>query len=611
MNRSDAVKTVLQAIEMRSQKTRARYLDGIREMADASDSDRGQVSCSNLAHAAAGALDDQTTLLTVDAGRAKNLAIVTAYNDMLSAHQPYENYPQQIKKKARSLGSMAQVAGGVPAMCDGVTQGRPGMELSLLSRDVIAMSTAVALSHNVYDATVALGICDKIVPGLLMGALSFGHLPTVFIPAGPMQTGISNDQKSQVRKAYAKGEVGRDELLASEAAAYHSPGTCTFYGTANSNQMLLEMMGVQLPGSSFINPGDDIRQLLTDAAVEAALAATRGSNHYLPLGVVIDARAIVNAIVGLHATGGSTNHTMHLIAIAQAAGLSVTWEDFAALSKVTPLIARVYPNGSADVNHFHAAGGMGYVMRELFDANLLLGDALSMTGATIAESILEPTVSGGELQWAQAQHRSLDESILKTVDQPFQETGGLVHLTGNIGEAVIKTSAVDTERQVIEAPCMVFDCEDEVKVAFQAGHLNQDVVVVVRGQGPKANGMPELHGLTPSLSILQDQGHQVALVTDGRMSGASGKVPAAIHVSPEAKDGGPISRIENGDVIRLDATTGELTILVDDAILSARQSAVVPEPTHPAPWGRSLFSTLRHQAGPATVGGGLQLLPEA
>ena len=611
MNRSDAVKTVLQAIEMRSQKTRARYLDGIREMADASDSDRGQVSCSNLAHAAAGALDDQTTLLTVDAGRAKNLAIVTAYNDMLSAHQPYENYPQQIKKKARSLGSMAQVAGGVPAMCDGVTQGRPGMELSLLSRDVIAMSTAVALSHNVYDATVALGICDKIVPGLLMGALSFGHLPTVFIPAGPMQTGISNDQKSQVRKAYAKGEVGRDELLASEAAAYHSPGTCTFYGTANSNQMLLEMMGVQLPGSSFINPGDDIRQLLTDAAVEAALAATRGSNHYLPLGVVIDARAIVNAIVGLHATGGSTNHTMHLIAIAQAAGLSVTWEDFAALSKVTPLIARVYPNGSADVNHFHAAGGMGYVMRELFDANLLLGDALSMTGATIAESILEPTVSGGELQWAQAQHRSLDESILKTVDQPFQETGGLVHLTGNIGEAVIKTSAVDTERQVIEAPCMVFDCEDEVKVAFQAGHLNQDVVVVVRGQGPKANGMPELHGLTPSLSILQDQGHQVALVTDGRMSGASGKVPAAIHVSPEAKDGGPISRIENGDVIRLDATTGELTILVDDAILSARQSAVVSEPTHPAPWGRSLFSTLRHQAGPATLGGGLQLLPEA
>jgi len=611
MNRSDAVKTVLQAIEMRSQKTRARYLDGIREMADASDSDRGQVSCSNLAHAAAGALDDQTTLLTVDAGRAKNLAIVTAYNDMLSAHQPYENYPQQIKKKARSLGSMAQVAGGVPAMCDGVTQGRPGMELSLLSRDVIAMSTAVALSHNVYDATVALGICDKIVPGLLMGALSFGHLPTVFIPAGPMQTGISNDQKSQVRKAYAKGEVGRDELLASEAAAYHSPGTCTFYGTANSNQMLLEMMGVQLPGSSFINPGDDIRQLLTDAAVEAALAATRGGHHYLPLGVVIDARAIVNAIVGLHATGGSTNHTMHLIAIAQAAGLSVTWEDFAALSKVTPLIARVYPNGSADVNHFHAAGGMGYVMRELFDANLLLGDALSMTGATIAESILEPTVSGGELQWAQAQHRSLDESILKTVDQPFQETGGLVHLTGNIGEAVIKTSAVDTERQVIEAPCMVFDCEDDVKVAFQAGHLNQDVVVVVRGQGPKANGMPELHGLTPSLSILQDQGHQVALVTDGRMSGASGKVPAAIHVSPEAKDGGPISRIENGDVVRLDATTGELTILVDDAILSARQSAVVSEPTHPAPWGRSLFSTLRHQAGPATLGGGLQLLPEA
>ncbi len=611
MNRNDAVRTVLQTIETRSQKTRERYLIGIREMADASDSDRGQVGCSNLAHAAAGALEDQSKLLTVDGSRTKNLAIVTAYNDMLSAHQPYESYPSRIKEKARSLGAMAQVAGGVPAMCDGVTQGRPGMELSLLSRDVIAMSTAVALSHNVYDASVALGICDKIVPGLLMGALSFGHLPTVFIPAGPMQTGISNDAKSQVRKAFAKGEVGREELLASEAAAYHSPGTCTFYGTANSNQMLLEMMGVQLPGSSFINPGEEIRGLLTDAAVEAALKASRGSDQYLPIGVVIDARAIVNAIVGLHATGGSTNHTMHLIAIAQAAGLSVTWDDFALLSKVTPLIARVYPNGSADVNHFHAAGGMGYVMRELLDAGLLLGDALSMTGRTIAESISEPAVIEGALQWVAPQQSSLDSSILKPVDSPFQETGGLVHLTGNMGQAVIKTSAVDPERHVIEAPCQVFDNEEDVKAAFQAGELNQDVVVVVRGQGPKANGMPELHGLTPSLSILQDQGYRVALVTDGRMSGASGKVPAAIHVSPEAKDGGPLSRIETGDVIRLDATTGELTVLVDDATLSARQSAVVSEPSHPAPWGRSLFSTLRHQAGPATLGGGLQLLPEA
>ena len=611
MNRNDAVRTVLQAIETRSQKTRERYLIGIREMADASDSDRGQVGCSNLAHAAAGALEDQSKLLTVDSTRPKNLAIVTAYNDMLSAHQPYESYPSRIKEKARSLGAMAQVAGGVPAMCDGVTQGRPGMELSLLSRDVIAMSTAVSLSHNVYDASVALGICDKIVPGLLMGALSFGHLPTVFIPAGPMQTGISNDAKSQVRKAFAKGEVGREELLASEAAAYHSPGTCTFYGTANSNQMLLEMMGVQLPGSSFINPGDEIRGLLTDAAVEAALRASRGGDQYLPIGLVIDARAIVNAIVGLHATGGSTNHTMHLVAIAQAAGLSVTWNDFALLSKVTPLIARVYPNGSADVNHFHAAGGMGYVMRELMDSGLLLGDALSMTGRTIAESISEPVMTEGSLQWVAPQQTSLDSSILKPVDSPFQETGGLVHLTGNIGEAVIKTSAVDAERQVIEAPCQVFDNEGDVKAAFQAGQLNQDVVVVVRGQGPKANGMPELHGLTPSLSVLQDQGYRVALVTDGRMSGASGKVPAAIHVSPEAKDGGPLSRIESGDVIRLDATTGELNVLVDDAILNARQSATVSEPTHPGPWGRSLFSTLRHQAGPATLGGGLQLLPEA
>ena len=610
MNRNDVVRTVLQAIETRSQKTRERYLIGIREMADASDSDRGQVGCSNLAHAAAGALEDQSKLLTVDRTRPKNLAIVTAYNDMLSAHQPYESYPSQIKRKARALGAMAQVAGGVPAMCDGVTQGRPGMELSLLSRDVIAMSTAVALSHNVYDAAVALGICDKIVPGLLMGALSFGHLPTVFIPAGPMQTGISNDIKSQVRKAFAKGEIGRDELLASEAAAYHSPGTCTFYGTANSNQMLLEMMGVQLPGSSFINPGEEIRGLLTDAAVEAALNASRGSNQYLPIGVVIDARAIVNAIVGLHATGGSTNHTMHLIAIAQAAGLSVTWNDFALLSKVTPLIARVYPNGSADVNHFHAAGGMGYVMRELLDAGLLLGDALSITGRTIAESISEPAMIEGALQWVAPQQSSLDSSILKPVDSPFQETGGLVHLTGNMGQAVIKTSAVDPERHVIEAPCQVFDNEEDVKAAFQADELNQDVVVVVRGQGPKANGMPELHGLTPSLSVLQDKGYRVALVTDGRMSGASGKVPAAIHVSPEAQDGGPLSRIETGDVIRLDATTGELTVLIDDAILSARQPTAVSEPIHPAPWGRSLFSTLRHQASPATLGGGLQLLPE-
>ena len=611
MSRSDAVKAVLAAIEARSQQTRARYLDGIREMADASDSDRGQVGCSNLAHAAAGALEDQSKLLTVDRTRAKNLAIVTAYNDMLSAHQPYETYPDRIKQKARSLGAIAQVAGGVPAMCDGVTQGRPGMELSLLSRDVIAMSTAVALSHNVYDATVALGICDKIVPGLLMGALSFGHLPTVFIPAGPMQTGISNDAKSQVRKAFAKGEVGREELLASEAAAYHSPGTCTFYGTANSNQMLLEMMGVQLPGSSFINPGEEIRGLLTDAAVEAALSASRGGDHYLPIGSVIDARAIVNAIIGLHATGGSTNHTMHLIAIAQAAGLSVTWNDFAALSKVTPLIARVYPNGSADVNHFHAAGGMGYVMRELLDSELLLGDALSMTGLTIAESISEPAMTEGTLKWVAPQQTSLDPSILKPVDLPFQDTGGLMHLTGNIGEAVIKTSAVDADRHVIEAPCVVFDNEEHVKAAFKAGELNRDVVVVVRGQGPKANGMPELHGLTPSLSILQDQGYRVALVTDGRMSGASGKIPAAIHVSPEAKDGGPLSRIRTGDVIRLDASAGELIALVDESTLSARQSAHVPEPQHPSPWGRSLFSTLRHQAGPATLGGGLQLLPEA
>ena len=610
MNRSQSVRAVVQAIEERSAASRKRYLDSIQVMADASDSDRGQVGCSNLAHAAAGALDDQATLLAVDAGRAKNIAIVTAYNDMLSAHKPYEHYPERIRQHARRLGAMAQVAGGVPAMCDGVTQGRPGMELSLLSRDVIAMSTAVALSHNVYDGAVCLGICDKIVPGLLMGALSFGHLPTLFIPAGPMQTGISNDQKSSVRKAYARGEVGREALLQSEAAAYHSPGTCTFYGTANSNQMLLEIMGLQLPGSSFINPGDEMRDRLTEAAVEQLMAKMRGGPAYQPIGLLVDARTIVNAIVGLHATGGSTNHTMHLIAIAQAAGLQVTWEDFSILSKLTPLIARVYPNGSADVNHFHAAGGMGFVMRELLDAGLLCGDALSMCGDTLASSLAEPTMEAGALSWRPVVESSLDANILRPVDAPFQSTGGLVHLQGNLGDAVIKTSAVDDDRLVIEAPCAVFENEESVQAAFQTGLLYRDVVVVVRGQGPRANGMPELHGLTPALSVLQDRGHQVALVTDGRMSGASGKVPAAIHVSPEAKTGGMIAKLRDGDIVRLDSITGQLSVLVSDTELAEREPVVVHEPTHPAPWGRTLFATLRRHAAPATAGGGLSMQTE-
>jgi phosphogluconate dehydratase len=607
MNRAATVRSVVERIEARSQQTRANYLVAIQEMADASDSDRGQVGCSNLAHAAAGAVEDQSTLLTVDASRAKNLAIVTAYNDMLSAHKPYEHYPERIRQHARRLGAMAQVAGGVPAMCDGVTQGRPGMELSLLSRDVIAMATAVALSHNVYDAAVCLGICDKIVPGLLMGALAFGHLPTLFIPAGPMKTGISNDEKAAVRKAFARREVGREVLLRSEAAAYHNPGTCTFYGTANSNQMLLEIMGLQLPGSSFINPGEEIRGFLTDAAVECVLARARGGSSYLPLGLVVDARAIVNAIIGLHATGGSTNHTMHLIAIAQAAGLQVTWDDFAVLSQVTPLIARVYPNGSADVNHFHAAGGMGFVMRELLDAGLLCGDALSMTGDTLAESLAEPALLDGCMVWQPVTGHSLDPAILRSVDAPFQASGGLVHLQGNLGDAVIKTSAVDPDRHVIEAPCAVFDCEDAVSRAFQAGQLDRDVVIVVRGQGPRANGMPELHGLTPALSILQDRGFRVGLVTDGRMSGASGRIPAAIHVSPEAKAGGMIGRLCDGDRIRLDAVAGRLDVQLDPQVLFDRPAAIVAEPPHPSPWGRSLFATLRHHAAPATSGGGLYL----
>lgn len=608
MTRSDTVRSVVAAIEKRSESTRSRYLSGLQDMADAADSDRGRVGCSNLAHAAAGALDDQSTLLTVDGGRAKNLAIVSAYNDMLSAHQPYQHYPDRIKATARSLGAMAQVAGCVPAMCDGVTQGRPGMELSLMSRDVIAMATAVSLSHNVYDATVCMGICDKIVPGMLMGALTFGHLPTLFIPAGPMTTGISNDQKATVRKAFAKGEVDRQALLESEAAAYHSPGTCTFYGTANSNQMLLEMMGLQLPGSSFINPGESIRDLLTDCAVKTVLSATRGTDHFRPVGTVVDARALVNAIVGLLATGGSTNHTMHLVAIAQAAGWVITWDDFSALSQVTPLIARVYPNGKADVNHFHAAGGMGYVMRELLDAGLMCGDALSMHASTMAESLSEPRVSDGQLAWVPVAQDVLDSEILRPVDRPFQATGGLVHLHGNLGDAVIKISAVDSARHVIEAPCAVFDSEKAVQDAFKSGALDRDVVVVVRGQGPKANGMPELHGLTPALSVLQDKGFQVALVTDGRMSGASGKVPAAIHVTPEAKDGGMLSRLNDGDVVRVDALSGQLSVRVDAETLAKRPATQVPEPSHPAPWGRSLFQALRHNAGPSTAGGGLQLL---
>ena len=598
----DRVASVTERIRQRSHDSRQAYIADIAAMEESPDSDRRQVGCSNMAHAAAAAGEDQNSVLATGGGRVPNIGIITAYNDMLSAHQPFETYPQIIRAAARAAGGTAQVAGGVPAMCDGVTQGRPGMELSLMSRDVIAMATAVGLSHGVYDAALCLGVCDKIVPGLVMGALSFGHLPVIFVPAGPMTSGLPNAEKAAIRKAFARGEASREDLLRSEVAAYHGPGTCTFYGTANSNQMLMEVMGLHLPGAAFVNPHEDLRHALTVAATERAIAIARGGDDPRPIGRCLDERSFVNAIIGLHATGGSTNHTLHLPAMAAAAGIILSWEDFADLSEVTPLLARVYPNGQADVNHFHAAGGIGYVIRQLLDAGLLDGTAGTVAGTSLADYASEPVLGDGALHWRPAPETSLDPQILRPVTDPHAVNGGLRMLDGDLGKAVIKISAVTADRHVVEAPAAVFDDEAGVKAAYANGDLDRDVIVVVRCQGPQANGMPELHSLTPMLSNLQDRGFAIALVTDGRMSGASGTVPAAIHVTPEAVAGGAIGRIADGDVIRLDARAGTLTV---DADLSARP---VLGPVNGAPqrgFARPLFGAMRAAAGSAEQGAGL------
>ncbi len=587
---------VTERIIARSRASRTSYLvrmQAAREQGPA----RAHLSCSGQAHAYAGAGPDQQALAQGGAG---NLGIVTAYNDMLSAHRPFEQFPGLIRQAAREVGGTAQVAGGVPAMCDGVTQGAPGMELSLFSRDLIAMSAGVALSHEVFDAAVFLGVCDKIVPGLVIAAQSFGHLPAVFLPAGPMTSGLENDEKAKVRQQFAAGEIGREELMAAEMASYHGPGTCTFYGTANSNQMLMEFMGLHLPGASFVNPGTPLRAALTRAGAQRALAMSALGAEYTPVCRILDERAFVNGIVGLNATGGSTNHLIHLIAMARMGGIILDWQDFSEISEITPLVARVYPNGLADVNHFHAAGGLGYIISTLLDAGLLHPDTETVAGPGLHRYTQEAQLIDGELSWIDGAGRSLNESILRPASNPFQSSGGLKRLAGTLGTAVMKVSAVAPDHHVIEAPVRVFDDQEAVKLAFHNGELTGDVVVVVRFQGPRANGMPELHSLTPILSILQGRGKKVALVTDGRMSGASGKVPAAIHVCPEALEGGPIARLRDGDVLRVDARAGRLDI-VSEGVLE-RPAAVVDLSSHAVGMGRELFTVFRKAVSPATAG---------
>jgi len=588
---------VTERIVERSRATRADYLERV-EAARSAGTGRAKLSCANWAHAFAAESDaDKRTMRNPTA---PNVAIVSAYNDMLSAHQPLERFPPIIKAAAREVGATAQYAGGVPAMCDGVTQGRPGMELSLFSRDVIAMATAVALSHDAFDAALMLGICDKIVPGLFLGALSFGHLPVIFVPGGPMTSGISNAQKARVRALYAQGEATREELLDSEMASYHGPGTCTFYGTANSNQMMMEMSGLHLPGSAFVHPNTPLRDALVAAAPKRAVEIRDGSNAYTPMAQVVDAKSLVNALAGLLATGGSTNHTLHLIAMARAAGIQITWEDFDDLSAVTPLIARVYPNGSEDVNAFQASGGMAFVIRQLLDAGLAHEDVMTVAGPGLRRYQTEPFLDAGKLVWREGTAKSLNEDILRPVDNPFQSNGGLCLMKGPLGRAVMKTSAVKPEHLVIEAPAVVFEDQEELQAAYHRGELNKDFVAVVRFQGPRANGMPELHNLTPPLGVLLDKGFKVALVTDGRMSGASGKVPAAIHVTPEAADGGPLAFVRDGDIIRVDARTGALEIKLDPKALMARKAALAPA-AQPG-YGRELFGLMRRAAGPADAG---------
>jgi phosphogluconate dehydratase len=583
-------------IRERSLSSRSLYLDRMGKAARNGPA-RAHISCGNQAHAYAAMLQDKDALV---AARAPNIGVVTAYNDMLSAHQPYEHYPELIRAAARRVGATAQVAGGVPAMCDGVTQGQSGMELSLFSRDVIALAAGVALSHNVFDAALYLGVCDKIVPGLIIAAATFGHIPAVFVPAGPMASGIANDEKSRVRNAFANGTASRAELMAAEMAAYHGIGTCTFYGTANTNQMLMEFMGLHLPGSSFVNPGTPLRDALTVAAVEQAAAITALGPDYRPAGAVLDERAYVNGMVGLMATGGSTNLVLHLPAMARASGVLLDLADFEAISQLVPLMAKVYPNGLADVNHFHAAGGIGFLMAELMDAGLLHPDAKTILGDDLAPYRTEPRLEGDRLHWQPGTPTSLNDRILRPASAPFAATGGLKQLNGNLGKGVIKVSAVAPERHIIEAPCRIFHDQNDVKTAFKNNEFLSDTVVVVRFQGPQANGMPELHSLTPTLSVLQERGLKVALVTDGRMSGASGKVPAAIHVSPEAAAGGPLVRLRDGDIVRLDAVAGTLSVLAAD--FDGRPPVTVDLSANTWGTGRELFETFRRSVGPSTRG---------
>ncbi len=593
------LEAVTERIRARSHPRRSAYLDRMRKAADAGVV-RAHLSCGNQAHAYAAMGQDKTALAE---GRAPNLGIITAYNDMLSAHQPFERYPDIIRAAARAAGGTAQVAGGVPAMCDGVTQGQPGMELSLFSRDVIALSAGVAMSHNCFDAAVWLGVCDKIVPGLIIAAATFGHVPAVFVPAGPMVSGLPNDEKSKVRQQFAKGEIGREELMKAEMASYHGPGTCTFYGTANTNQMLMEFMGLHMPGTSFVNPGTPLREALTVAATERALAITAQGNDYRPAGQVLDERAFVNGIVGLMATGGSTNLVLHLPAMARAAGIDLALEDFADISECVPLMAKVYPNGLADVNHFHAAGGLGYMIGELLEAGLLHDDVSTIAGDGLARYAQEPKLRDGKLVWEAGAGKTLNDKILRPASNPFQATGGLRQLAGNLGQGVLKASAVDPSRHVIEAKARIFHDQHAVKAAFQAGEFSEDTVVVVRFQGPAANGMPELHSLTPILSVLQDRGLRVALVTDGRMSGASGKVPAAIHVAPEAAKGGPLAKLRDGDLVRVDAVAGRLDVL--EAGFEERRAVTADLSGNDFGIGRELFAMFRATVGDSTEGAGV------
>ena len=593
------VAEVTERIRERSRSGRADYLARM-EAARRRGSTREGLSCTNLAHGFAAS--DATDKEALKRLQWPNVAIVSAYNDMLSAHQPFERYPAIIKRAAREVGAVAQFAGGVPAMCDGVTQGQAGMELSLFSRDVIAMATAVALAHNMFDSALCLGICDKIVPGLLMGSLAFGHLPVIFVPGGPMPSGMPNKEKARIRQLYMEGTVGRDALLESEAASYHSAGTCTFYGTANSNQMLMEVMGLHLPGAAFVPPNTPLRDALTAAAARRAARITALGDEYLPLARVVDERAIVNAIVGLLATGGSTNHTLHLVAMARCAGIAINWDDFSDLSAAVPLLTRIYPNGSADVNRFHVAGGMAFLIRELLDAGLLQGETNTVMGPGLRAYAAEPWLNNGELAWRPAPVVSGDRDVLRPVTDPFSPDGGLKLLQGNLGRAVIKTSALKAEHHVIEAPALVFNDQEEVIAAFKAGKLARDFVAVVRFQGPRANGMPELHQLTPSLASLQSKGYQVALVTDGRMSGASGSVPAAIHVTPECLHGGPLGLVRDGDLIRLDCHRGTLEALVADAHWRLREIPSLGHTGNESGTGRELFTTFRRVAGDAEAG---------